>query len=199
MFECELTVTGPNDRLQKFKAKAEGESPPEIAMGILEFEPTFNVLNFHSLNPIPDKLLPLKPKYDIVQKEWLQKEWGCLGAADTRITCDEPCKLVYRFRTMGIPSIYYSPGIPVYLLVKVSKIWGTLEFLLQFEDASSLKAGRMSVFNGKGHTNHYPAYICATCRKTPLVCGCHAQSVVPMQQEPKRPVASGNRRYTKIE
>jgi hypothetical protein len=197
MYECELTITGPQEGIQRFRNKAEGESPPERAFGGLDFNPERSVLNFHSLKPVPERLLPLCTRLDAEQKNWLQSEWGCLGAAGARISCEEPSKLVYRFRTARIPGIA-GTGVPNRLLRTMSQNNPTLEFVLQFENATTLEAGRVTLFRTKGHVNRYTVHVCPKCERTPLACICKVQEPQPVPESVVIPVASGKRKFTRL-
>ena len=50
-----LTITGPEAEVQAFKEKAVGHSPWSKPEELVNVEP--NVLNFHSLVPVPDEVL----------------------------------------------------------------------------------------------------------------------------------------------
>jgi hypothetical protein len=64
-----LTIIGPGTDVQAFKTKAVGDSPWEEP----EEEP--DVLNFHSLVPVPAEIL--KAGYCDAGLDWERANWGC--------------------------------------------------------------------------------------------------------------------------
>jgi hypothetical protein len=75
----ELTITGPAEDLKRFKERAAGLSPWASAS-----ERVRNVLNFHSLVPVPDDII--QTGYDPTGYEWEIQNWGVKwGACDTQL------------------------------------------------------------------------------------------------------------------
>src|SRR4051794_35648219 len=113
-----LEVTGTAQDVQRFKDKAVGHHPwskdPD--------EP--NVLNFHSLVPVPDSILALP--YEDAGYDWEIKHWGCKGGSCEARLEEEEGRLVYTFDTAWSP--------PIKLFETVAHNWPALRFTLQYEE-----------------------------------------------------------------
>ena len=133
-----LTITGPEADVRSFKDKAVGQSPWEES----EEEP--NVLNFHSLVPVPDEVL--KAGYESAGYDWERANWGCKWGADNAQLLDEggTC-LIYEFDTAWSP--------PMEFLKAVAKQWGALQFVLDYEEAGMGYKG-LAKFQGEIHEDH---------------------------------------------
>src|SRR5436305_3570807 len=115
-----LTVTGPEADVQAFKTKAVGHSPwskPE--------EQKSEVLNFHSLLPIPDEVL--KAGHAEAGKDWERANWGCKwGARDSTIPGEWDGYVEYEFYSAWTPPIEFFQTIAVQ--------WPTLTFIPEYEE-----------------------------------------------------------------
>jgi hypothetical protein len=121
-----LEVTGPNQDVQRFKDKAVGHYPWLKQQG----EP--NLLNFHSLVPIPESILALP--YEDAGYDWENKYWGCKwGSSETRLESEDG-RLIYTFDTPWSP--------PLELFQTVAKEWLTLRFVLEYEEPGVGLIGR---------------------------------------------------------
>lgn len=115
-----LTITGPEVDVRSFKEKAAGHCPwykPD--------ETEIEVLNFHSLIPVPDNVL--QAGYEAAGYDWERANWGCKWGADNAQLLDEggTC-LIYEFDTAWSP--------PMQFLQTVAKQWGALQFVLDYEE-----------------------------------------------------------------
>jgi hypothetical protein len=91
-----LTVTGPEADVQAFKAKAVGHSP------WLQPEGEPDVLNFHSLVPVPEEVL--KAGYESAGYDWERENWGCKWGAENPTILDEwEGHVEYEFSTAWSP------------------------------------------------------------------------------------------------
>lgn len=114
-----LVVYGPDEDIKRFKEKAIGNSPWHAE------EEEKNVLNFHSLVPIPPEIR--SAGYEQAGYEWELKNWGCKWGACSAALVDEwEGHLEYAFETA------WSPPIP--FLSKLAPDWPTLIFLLDYEE-----------------------------------------------------------------
>ncbi len=118
---CFLTVKGENEHVQRFKAVAVGHcswnKPPE------DEKP--NVLNFHSLVPIPAEVL--QASYNPKGYDWELANWGCKwGACSSELVDDNGSELFYSFDTAWAP--------PTQFLKHLGKLWPNLMFLLEYEE-----------------------------------------------------------------
>jgi hypothetical protein len=114
-----LTVFGPDEDVQRFKKNAIGNSPWHTE------QEKKNVLNFHSLTPVPPEVV--SAGYDQAGYEWELMNWGCKwGACSTELVEEREGHLTYFFDTA------WSPPIP--FLSKLAPQWSTLTFLLDYEE-----------------------------------------------------------------
>lgn len=115
-----LKVFGPDDDIKRFKEQSIGYSP----WGATK-EQKQNVLNFHSLVPIPPETL--STGYGPAGYEWELKNWGCKwGASSTELVDEMEGHVAYAFDTPWVP--------PVPFLAKLGPAWPTLTFLLDYEE-----------------------------------------------------------------
>jgi hypothetical protein len=115
-----LRVIGPDAEVLKFKEQAAGHSPWGQAG-----EP--NLLNFHSLVPIPPEIIAAG--YESAGYDWERTNWGCKwGACEATLTDEWAGTLIYSFETAWSP--------PVTFLEKLAPQWPTLTFLLDYEEMS---------------------------------------------------------------
>jgi hypothetical protein len=134
-----LTITGPEAEVQSFKEKAAGRCPwskPD------ETEP--EVLNFHSLVPVPDEVL--QAGYDAGGNDWERANWGCKWGADNSRIVDawETC-VIYEFYTAWSP--------PIELLTTAAKQWGNLVLFLEYEESGMGYKG-LAKFKGDTKEDH---------------------------------------------
>jgi len=114
-----LTITGQQADIQAFKTKAVGHSPWEAPEG----EP--DVLNFHSLVPVPDEVL--QAGYESAGYNWEMANWGCKwGASDLGILNDWEGYVDYEFYTAWSP--------PIEFLQTVAVQWPALVLILAYEE-----------------------------------------------------------------
>ncbi len=130
-----LTITGPKEDVQAFKERARGRPPwwkPEE-------EP--EVLNFHSLVPIPEEVL--KGDYDPAGYNWEMENWGCKwGAQDSTILDVRAGFIAYEFLSAWSP--------PEKFFQTVAVQWPTLEFVLDYEEPGMAFKG-LAKFQGEIH------------------------------------------------
>ena len=116
-----LRISGPDTDIQAFKARAvgfsawsnpqEGEKP--------------NLLNFHSLIPIPEEVL--QSGYESAGYDWERANWGGKwGACGTELIDEWETCLVYQFDTA------WSPPLP--FIQHIAKQWPPLTFVLEYEE-----------------------------------------------------------------
>ena len=110
-----LTVRGPELDVDAFRQKATGYSPwPRQREG--EAKP--NVLNCHSVVPIPSEILA--GRYEDGGSEWERLNWGCTwGAYETEIIDEWEGLVVYEFQTAWSP--------PILFLEAAAKQWPILD------------------------------------------------------------------------
>ncbi len=114
-----LVVFGPDVDVERFKEKAAGNSAWHAEDG------EKNVLNFHSLVPIPPEVL--SAGYEQAGYKWELRNWGCKwGACSAQVLDEWEGHLEYVFDTA------WSPPIP--FLSKLAPEWPTLTFLLDYEE-----------------------------------------------------------------
>ena len=77
-----LTITGPEADVRSFKEKAAGPCP-----WLKPDETEVEVLNFHSLVPVPDEVL--QAGYEAAGYDWERENWGCKWGADEPQILDE--------------------------------------------------------------------------------------------------------------
>ena len=134
----QLTITGPEAEVQAFKTKAVGHSP--------WFEPEGDpdVLNFHSLVPVPDQVL--NAGYESAGYDWEKENWGCKWGAESPTIPDEweGCVL-YEFDTAWSP--------PIELLQRVAVQSPALVFVLEYAEPGMAYKG-LAKFQGAVHEDH---------------------------------------------
>jgi hypothetical protein len=115
-----LAVYGPEADVSRFKEKAVGHSP-----WLKVEEQKENVLNFHSLVPIPAEVV--EAGYDKAGYDWERNNWDCKWGAYSAELADEwEGHLTYLFDTAWSP--------PLAFLEKLAPQWPTLTFLLDYEE-----------------------------------------------------------------
>lgn len=115
-----LRVIGPDDDARRFKEQAVGFGPWSKVE-----EQQQNILNFHSLVPIPAEIL--SAGYNDAGYDWERVNWGCKwGACDSTLADEWDGHLAYSFYTAWAP--------PVAFLEKLAPQWPTLTFLLDYEE-----------------------------------------------------------------
>jgi hypothetical protein len=136
-----LTVTGSVEEVQAFKAKAVGHPPWS------EPEGPPDVLNFHSLVPLPVEVLTTgTPSNNEAAYQWQLANWGCKwGACDAGIVDECESCLVYAFNTA------WSPPIP--FIQTVAKQWPGLIFVLEYEESGMGFKG-LAKFQGEMSEDH---------------------------------------------
>lgn len=116
-----LRVTGPARDVRRFQAQAVGFCPwddPEPG------EPP-DVLNFHSLVPVPPDVLAARNQP--TGHDWAREHWGCnLGAHRAAVTQQWEGGVLYEFDTAWSPSVRF--------VENVSRAWPTLVFVLDYEE-----------------------------------------------------------------
>ena len=116
-----LTVTGPAEDVARFQEQAAGFRPwhsPEAGQAP-------DLLNFHSLLPIPAEVLTAG--YAPAGYNWERHHWGCKwGACHAALVDKWEGGVFYEFDTA------WSPPLP--LVQHVSRVWPTLVFVLDYED-----------------------------------------------------------------
>ena len=116
-----LRVTGPAKDVARFQDQAAGFGPwhtPEVGQGP-------DILNFHSLLPIPAEVLT--SGYDMAGYNWEIQHWGCkLGACHAALADEWEGGVIYEFDTAWSP--------PLILVEQVSRVWPTLIFVLDYEE-----------------------------------------------------------------
>lgn len=116
----QLRVFGPDEVVARFKEQAVGYSP----WGHVK-DQEHNVLNFHSLVPVPPEILAAG--YNDAGYNWEREQWGCKwGACESHLADEWEGQLHYAFDTA------WSPPIP--FLEKLAPQWPTLKFLLDYEE-----------------------------------------------------------------
>ena len=115
-----LTVLGPELEVDAFRKRAVGHSPwPRFQDG------ENNLLNLHSLVPIPPEVLAAG--YDSVGANWEREHWGCVcGAFETAIVDEWEGLVVYEFQTAWMP--------PIQFLENIAKQFPDLTFLLDYNE-----------------------------------------------------------------
>ena len=116
-----LRVNGPATELARFKTQAIGFCPWDSA----EARQAPEVLNFHSLVPVPVELWALAD--NAARCDWLKRHWGCVSGA-FRATVEDICddSSLFQFLTA------WSPPVP--FLESVSRSWPSLVFVLDYEE-----------------------------------------------------------------
>jgi hypothetical protein len=104
----QLRVFGPDEDVARFKEQAVGYSP----WGHVK-DQEHNVLNFHSLVPVPPEILAAG--YNDAGYNWEREQWGCKwGACESHLADEWEGQLHYAFDPQ----------------------WPTLKFLLDYEELS---------------------------------------------------------------
>ena len=117
-----LRIFGPDEAVVRFKEQAAGYSPWTQVR-----EQEQNLLNFHSLVPIPPEIL--SAGYNDAGYHWEREQWGCKwGACETQLVDEWEGHLHYAFETAWVP--------PIPFLEKLAPQWPTLKFLLDYEELS---------------------------------------------------------------
>jgi len=112
-----LAVYGPEADVKRFKEKAIGHSPWHT-----DDKP--NVLNLHSLVPIPQPVIAAG--YEEAGYDWERANWGCKwGACHAELADEWEGHLTYLFDTAWSP--------PMEFLAKLAPQW-PLIFLLDYEE-----------------------------------------------------------------
>lgn len=132
-----LEISGPTHDLDSFKRAAVGFSPWHEPKP--EEKP--NVLNFHSLMPIPESTL--QAGYSSAGYNWEVENWGCKwGAFRAWIQSEYPDRICYMFETPWSP--------PLKLLGHASLNWLALTFgisymdeVLNFKGEAIVRAGKV--------------------------------------------------------
>jgi Ferredoxin-like domain in Api92-like protein len=133
-----LTVTGPEADVQAFKAKAVGHSP------WLQPEGEPDVINFHSLVPVPQEVL--KAGYESAGYDWEVENWGCKwGAENPTILAEWEGFIAYEFSTAWSP--------PEQFLQTVAVQWPKLMLILEYEEPGMAYKG-LAKFQGNIHEDH---------------------------------------------
>lgn len=115
-----LWVYGKPKNVERFVKRAIGRSPWTKTDGTGEPD---NELNFHSLVPIPAKVL--KAGYDREGRDWEIKHWGVQwGACNPGVVEDSDEFISYEFDTLAKP--------PIAFLKQVSKNWPGLGFVFRY-------------------------------------------------------------------
>ena len=131
--DCELTVLGDKETLHAFEKKAKGD-----VQRYVNEPPSQEVLSFHRLYPVPNKLTVTY--YGENSYEWENKHWGTKhGAKYTKILKRADDSIVYSFLVSRLP---------INWLLKVSKDYPDLVFYLDFEEECRLVRGCIVVENG---------------------------------------------------
>ena len=147
-----LAVHGPAADVATFKKQAVGYDPEMTTKERRKVKPC--ALNFHSLVPIPDRLLKAGDPTGQHWEDWEAKHWGVAGGAlfehkAAGVLCiveeGKPNVLWYSFDTFGRP--------PIKFLKQVSKKWPTLLFLLHYQEEGATRIGIAKVKAGKAE--HY--------------------------------------------
>jgi hypothetical protein len=133
-----LTIMGPEADVQAFKAKAVGHSPWDEPEG----DP--DVLNFHSLVPVPEEVL--KAGYESAGYNWEKENWGCKwGPSDPEILDEREGHVEYEFYTAWSP--------PEQFLQTVAVQYPKLQFVLEYEEPGLAFKG-LAKFQGDLHEDH---------------------------------------------
>ena len=116
-----LTVTGPDADVRSFKEKAAGPCP-----WLKPDETEVEVLNFHSLVPVPDEVL--KAGYEAAGYDWERENWGCKwGADDAKLLDAWEAGVIYEFYSAWSP--------PIKFLQEVASAYPKLQFVLECEES----------------------------------------------------------------
>ncbi|MBI3852721.1 MAG: hypothetical protein HY298_20905 [Verrucomicrobia bacterium] len=113
-----LAVYGPHEDVKRFQEQAVGHSPWHTGENP-------NVLNFHSLVPIPAAVIAAG--YEAAGYDWERNHWGCKwGACHAEVLDEWEGHLTCAFDTAWSP--------PLAFLEKLGPQWPTLIFLLDYEE-----------------------------------------------------------------
>ena len=134
-----LTITGPQADVRLLKEKAVGRCP-----WLRAEETEAEMLNFHSLVPVPDEVL--KAGYEAAGEDWERENWGCKWGADqTRIVDEGGTCIIYEFYTAWSP--------PIEFLQTLAVQWPALVFVLAYEEPGIGFKG-IAKFQGDIHEDH---------------------------------------------
>jgi hypothetical protein len=141
-----LTVIGPNLDVELFRKMMIGHSPwPSQREGEGNKE---NLLNFHSIVPIPAEVLIAG--YDPCGVNWERQNWGCArGAVETAVVDEWEGVVTYHLATAWFP--------PIQFLVKAAKRFPTLTLLLEYDERDGGFKG-IARFNGQSNEDHRVSY-----------------------------------------
>jgi hypothetical protein len=129
-----LRIFGSEGDVRRFKEQAAGHSPWHPMEGQDK-----NVLNFHSLVPVPPEVLAAG--YSDAGCEWELKNWGCKWDACSASLADEwEGTLIYAFDTAWTP--------PIPFLSKLGPQWPNLIFVLNYEEMGMGFTGVAKVKSG---------------------------------------------------
>jgi hypothetical protein len=134
-----LRAAGPKEDLARFLKQA---SPAEPSHGTKTASPP-EMLSFQRLVPLP----PSGGNTTDGERSGPQEEWGCRGdAIDSEFEETRDGAALYQFATAWNP--------PVTFLRKVSELWPTLDFILDYDEpmidfrgTARAQAGRLMHFH----------------------------------------------------
>jgi hypothetical protein len=128
-----LEAPGPSNDVKRFKKKAVGHDPWTSPEKIGDRPP--DLLNFHSLIPIPKEVL--KGGYADVGFDWELENWGAESGYEgpPRIVdqCDDDGYVIHPFATPRDP--------PIAFLENASQQWPALLFLLDYNEPGNAFKG----------------------------------------------------------
>jgi hypothetical protein len=129
-----LEIIGDKETLKLFRKAAIGFSPWEVPG---DQKP--DVLNFHSLMPIPAEVI--RAGYDKRGYAWETAHWGCKwGACRPKLFESKPTRITYTFDTAWLP--------PLEFLEHISKDWPSFVFRIEFCGECGDFAGEATITNG---------------------------------------------------
>ena len=130
-----LTVSGPAEEVVRFQQQAVGFWP----WGPPESGEAPNVLNFHSLVPIPPEVLAAG--YKAAGQTWEFEHWSChVGARHAAVVDQWEGGLVYQFLTDWTPAVRF--------VEEVSRAWVALVFVLSYQEPRAAFEGLASAHAG---------------------------------------------------
>jgi len=116
-----LRVTGAAEEVTRFQEQAVGFCP----WGRTEAGQAPDVLNFHSLVPVPPEVQAAG--YQAAGRGWEFEHWGCrLGAHKAAVIAVWEGGALYEFDTAWSPAVIF--------VKQVSRAWPTLVFVLDYEE-----------------------------------------------------------------
>ena len=129
-----LRIFGPEGDVRRFKEQSIGYSPWTTTE-----EQKRSVLNFHSLVPIPPRVLAAG--YSDAGCEWELRNWGCKwGSSSPELVDEMDGHLEYAFDTAWAP--------PIPFLSKLGPQWPNLIFVLNYEEMGMGFTGIAKVKSG---------------------------------------------------